>query len=161
MVWDPEWEKLYKTRDWGKYPSEELIRFIAQNFYQKAEKSKVKILELGCGPGANIWYCAREGFKVFGVDGSTSAIEKCKTRLNHEIPNWNGELIVGDIVSLPYKSNQFDAVIDNEAIAHNSYEDSKRIYSEAARVLKNGGKKVRKMIKVQFLIVFHLLFQLI
>ena len=140
MAWDSEWEKLYKNRDWGKYPSEELIRFIAKNYYQNADKSKVKILELGCGIGANIWYCAREGFKVYGVDGSTSAIEKCKARLNLEIPGWNGEVLVGDIVSLPYENNKFDAVIDNEAIAHNSFEDSKKIYAEAARVLKKGGK---------------------
>ena len=140
MAWDSEWEKLYKNRDWGKYPSEELIRFIANNYYHKADKRNIKILEIGCGIGANIWYCAREGFQVFGVDGSPSAIKKCKARLDVEIPGWNGELLVGDIVSLPYENNKFDAVIDNEAIAHNSFEDSKEIYAEAARVLKIGGR---------------------
>ena len=140
MVWDPTWEELFRNRGWGKYPSEELIRFVAQNYYQVPDRSRVKILELGCGPGANLWYLAREGFVVYGVDGSSTAIKKCKKRLDSEVPDWIGELLVDDIVSLPYESNFFDVVIDLEAIAHNSLEDSKKIYSEASRVLKSEGK---------------------
>ena len=34
----------------------------------------------------------------------------------------------------------FDGAIDNEAITHNSYDDSKTIYFEIARVLKSHGK---------------------
>mgnify|MGYP001181286392 CR=1 FL=1 len=140
MVWDPIWEKLFSSRDWGKYPSEELIRFMAQNYYQITYRNQIKILELGCGPGANLWYLAREGFMVYGMDGSSTAIEKCRKRLDSEVPGWIGDLYVGDIISLPYDNNFFDAVIDLEAITHNSFEDSKRIYSEAARVLKSKGK---------------------
>ena len=47
---------------------------------------------------------------------------------------------MGDIVSLPYEDSTFDAVIDIEAIYANNYEDSKKIYNEINRVLKNGGK---------------------
>jgi len=100
----------------------------------------VRILEVGCGPGANLWYIAREGFSVYGIDGSTAAIENAKRRLDKELPGWQGELRVGDIIKLPFAADYFDAVIDNEAIYCNSFEDAKQIYSEMARVTKPGGK---------------------
>jgi len=140
MSWDQTWEYIFKTQDWGKYPSEDLIRFVARNFYESPSRKEINILEVGCGTGANLWFIAREGFSVYGIDGSETAIEKAKARLNDEVKGWNGELIVGDIISLPYENSIFDAVIDNEAIYANSYENSVKIYNEIHRVLKQNGK---------------------
>jgi len=33
MGWDKVWERTFKSQEWGKYPNEELFRFIARNFY--------------------------------------------------------------------------------------------------------------------------------
>jgi len=140
MVWDNSWESLFKKRDWGVYPNEELIKFIAKHYYKVSNRYKIKILELGCGPGANIWYLAREKFNVHGIDGSKTAINKCIKRLNKEIVNWKGKIQIGDIIKLPYSDNYFDAVVDLEAVTHNSFEDSIKIYNESYRVLKNNGK---------------------
>ena len=63
-----EWEEIFKTQGWGKYPPEELIRFIARKYSHEPNRKSIKILEIGCGPGANIWYLAREGFTVYGID---------------------------------------------------------------------------------------------
>lgn len=140
MSWDPVWEEVFITQSWGKYPGEDLIRFIARNFYKSPDRREIKILEVGCGPGANLWYMAREGFSVYGVDGSETAIAQAKERLDREAPNWQGELLVGDISRLPYSDSFFDAAVDNEAICCNSYENSKIIYKELARVMKKNGK---------------------
>ena len=83
---------------------------------------------------------AREGFTVYGIDGSRTAIDQAKARLDKECPGWTGELLVGDIKKLPFDNEYFDGIVDNEAAAHNSYKDSKIIYSELARVSKKGGK---------------------
>ncbi len=72
--WDPVWEDIYASREWGKYPPEELIRFIARTFYAVPDRKAIRILDLGCGSGAATWYVAREGFSAFGIDGSPSAI---------------------------------------------------------------------------------------
>lgn len=133
------WDNVFSTQEWGKYPGESLIRFIARRFYQVPDRSAIKILEVGCGPGANVWYLAREGFRVYGMDFSAVAIERAKQRLGQECPGWKGELIEGDISSLPFNDDYFDAVIDIEAVYCNSYEKSKRIYAEVARVLKKHG----------------------
>jgi SAM-dependent methyltransferase len=140
--WDKVWEDIYTNQDWGKYPPEELIRFIARNFYAKPVRSDVKILDLGCGTGAATWYVAREGFTAFGIDGSASGIEKAKKRFAEE--GLKGAFTVGDFISLPYPDGAedagFDAVIDICAVQHNSAENAEKIVAEALRVLTPGGK---------------------
>lgn len=144
MAWDSVWESIFQQQEWGKYPNEELVRFIARNFYNVPDRRDVKILEVGCGTGANLWFVAREGFSVYGVDGSETAISRAVSRLDKEVDSWNGQLWVGDIVDLPFPDESFDAVIDCEAICCNSFEDSKRIYTEMSRVLKPNGKLFSK-----------------
>ena len=61
MNCDPLWETIFSTRAWGRYPSEDLIRFCAQRFYGLQPRSDVRLLEVGFGTGANLWYFAREG----------------------------------------------------------------------------------------------------
>jgi len=141
-MWDPVWEDVFRKQAWGKYPGEELIRFVARNFYGAADRATVRLLEVGCGPGANIWYLAREGFSFAGIDGSAAAIAQAGQRLDVECPAWRlcGELHVGDISRLPFADDTFDAVIDNEAVYCNPWDVSLQIYGEMARVTKPGGK---------------------
>lgn len=140
MAWDKVWESIFSQKEWGKYPAEELIRFIARNFYAKNRQS-IKILELGCGPGGNLWYMAREGFQVFGLDGSKTAVDSAIKRLNTEVPDWSGNIQIVDFSKkIPFGDEEFDAVIDNEAVCCNDYQSALDIYSEVSRVLKLGGK---------------------
>ena len=140
MAWNDTWEKVFSTRPWGKYPPESLIRFVAKNFYSAPDRKKIKILEIGSGTGANLWYCAREGFSVFGVEGSKTAAQISRQRLDSECPGWSGDVVVGDIVKLAFANETFDAVIDVGALCCNSFEDTKRILSDAHRVLKQNGR---------------------
>ena len=139
--WDPVWEQVFKSREWGKYPPEDLIRFVARNFYAARDRSQVKLLELGCGTGANIWYMAREGFDVYGVDGSSTAITRAKQRLDAERLSVN--LKVGDITNLEQlfpSAGQFDAIIDVCCLQCNRVSDVKRILSNVLSRLRPGGK---------------------
>ena len=135
--WDSIWEKVFVQNPWGKYPGESLIRFVAKNFY-KLNRPQIKILEVGCGPGANIWYLAKDDFDAYGIDGSETAINQAKYRLNEE--KLKANLTVGDIIKLPYEDNFFDAVIDIECVYCNNLENSLIIFSEINRVLKPSGK---------------------
>ena len=136
-MWDKGWDQIFKNNEWSKYPSEELIRFIARNYYHLQNRQEINILEIGCGTGANIWYLASEGFTVSGIDGSSIALERAKKRLLME--NLEAELVIGDVIDLPFEKNTFDCVIDNECLYANSYEDSIRIIAEVKRVIKPGG----------------------
>ncbi len=145
--WNPVWEHIYASREWGKYPPEELIRFIARSFYQSPDRGSIKILDLGCGSGASTWYIAREGFSAYGIDGSPSAIVRAQDRFKKE--RLSGSFTIGDIVALPYPPDFFDAVIDICAIQHNSPEQIRRIVDEAFRVLKQGGKLFSMLVSHQ------------
>jgi ubiquinone/menaquinone biosynthesis C-methylase UbiE len=134
--WDPIWEKIFSENPWGKYPSESLIQFIARNFY-KLKRSDINILEVGCGPGSNIWYLSREKFNAFGIDGSETAILQAEERLKSE--NLSANFKVGDIVNLPYNDSVFDAVLDVECLYANDIKNSNKILKEISRVLKNEG----------------------
>lgn len=136
---DPVWEQLFSAQEWGKYPPEHVVRFVARNFYGAAKREEVKLLEVGCGPGANVWYAASEGFDVCGIDGSPSAIRKARERLqNIEL---KATLKVGDFCNkLPWPDESFDAVIENLSLYTNRRARIKQAVSEIRRVLKPKGK---------------------
>ena len=75
MALDLRWEDIFRTRAWGKYPPEEFIRFMAANFYRHPARHEVKVFEAGFGTGANLWYAAREGFTVFGLEGAQAGCD--------------------------------------------------------------------------------------
>jgi SAM-dependent methyltransferase len=145
MTWDPVWEQVFSSRDWGRYPGEDLIRFVARNFFAVSNRAATRMLEVGSGPGANLWFLAREGFAVYGMDGSATAAAIARRRLDSECPGWSersggGEVLTGDILQLPWPDSLFDAAIDAEAVYCNDFEDSRRIYGEMHRTTRPGGK---------------------
>ena len=139
---DSYWENLFSSRGWGAYPPEELIRFIARKFGHVINKADINVLEVGCGPGPNIWYLKREGYSVSGIDGSSTAIRQAKQRLVSEClcsDIDDTDLQVGNFSSLPWPDNTFDAVVDIEAIYANPIATVKSTIAEIKRTLKPGG----------------------
>ena len=145
MSWDPAWEDVFSTRDWGRYPPEELIRFVARHFFKATDRTRIKILEIGCGAGANIWFLAREGFQTFGIDGSPTAVAKANKYLKGE--NLPARLLVGDAARLGalYLPGSFDAVIDVCCLQHNRAEEVRAILNQARIALKPGGRMFSMM----------------
>jgi SAM-dependent methyltransferase len=135
-TWDPVWEEIFKQREWGKYPPEHLVRFVALNFGRAADRGSVRLLEIGCGPGANVWFMAREGFAVSGIDGSPTAIQKASQRLASE--GLSADLRVGDFAELPWPNSSFDGVVENVSLGANPWSNIRRALHEVHRVLKPG-----------------------
>ena len=140
MSWNPAWERVFASQEWGRYPPEELIRFVARRFYGAEDRGAVKILELGCGPGANLWYLAREGFAAYGLDGSPTAIRRAGERLAAE--GLRAELHVGDVTRLSdyYPPASFDAVVDVACLECNRVDAVAGALDEVIGVLRPGGQ---------------------
>jgi SAM-dependent methyltransferase len=138
MSWDPVWERIHASREWGKYPTEELIRFVARNYYDQQPRGSVRFLDLGCGNGSATWYLCREGFSVTAFDGSETAIKKLRDRLAEE--HLTADYGVGDAGNLPYPDGSFDCLVDLLCLMCNDIAGSDRILKQAYRVLKPGGK---------------------
>ena len=134
--WDPMWEQIFSTREWGKYPPEHVVRFVASNFYRIPDRKQVRLLEIGCGPGANVWFMAREGFSVSGIDGSPTAIQQASERLSRE--GLTADLRVGDFTKLPWPDSIFDGVVENVSLCCNRWSTVQRVLREICRVLKAG-----------------------
>ncbi|MGB1041539.1 MAG: SAM-dependent methyltransferase, partial [Flavobacteriales bacterium] len=124
------WEDIFQRKEWGKYPSIPLIKFVARNFYSSPDRSEVKLLEIGSGPGANLWYMAREGFTVYGIEGSQTACNNATKRLNNEgLGDRIGKIIAGDYHEKlnDFEDGYFDAIIDVESLYCNVWDKSKEI----------------------------------
>ncbi len=149
MSFDKSWEedKYLKIKQTGSYPYEKanrypydlLVSIVARKFFKipKGKRIEIKALDLGCGTGNNAKFLAENGFDIYGIDCSKSAVEICQeTFLNN---NLKGSFVTGDFLNLPYENNFFDLAIDRESLCANKFDDIKKIVQEVYSKLKNGG----------------------
>lgn len=139
MSFQSLWEELRRQGvQTARFPYEKIISFVLRYYPRDRSKEDVCILEVGCGAGNNLWALAMEGFKVFGIDGSETAISMAKTTFSKL--GLQGELSVGDFTErLPYEDEKFDLVFDRGSITCVEYEEARRTIREVHRVLKKGG----------------------
>ena len=98
------------------------------------------VLDLGSGAGLDCFFAAKkvgETGKVIGVDMTPEMIERARgsaKRMNIQ----NVEFRQGYIEEMPVESNSVDVIISNCVI--NLSPDKSKVFSEAFRVLRSGGK---------------------
>ena len=135
---DPIWEEKYASGHSQKYPWDMVVTFVYRNRPQHKPPQETHILEVGCGTASNLWFAAREGFKVAGIDASVSAIAEARRRFQKD--GLQGQLEVGDFTSLPFNNDTFDLVIDRASLTCCGFSSAKKSVSEIRRVLKTGGR---------------------
>lgn len=142
--WNPIWENIFREREWTKYPDIFLVRFMARNYYNRDRKN-IKVLEIGSGTGAGIWYLAREGFDTYGIEGSVTGVQKTLERLKRN--KLKATVEVGDFIKIDYPNEFFDVVVDNASLQHNSWEAINLTLKEVKRVLKVGGRFIGRLVR--------------
>lgn len=138
---DKNWESsVYsKGRQFNSYPYDILVSIVARKFFHVPfdKRKKIRVLDLGCGAGNNAKFLAENGFSVFGIDGSKTALSFCKSVFKKN--KLKGIFELGDFLRLPYKDNFFDLIIDRESLYANKSGDIEKIISQIFRKLKPGG----------------------
>ena len=97
------------------------------------QKEKLKILEIGCGPGAlaealHRWYPNAD---IKGIDRDTKFIEFAGKNVE------GVSFMEGDATNLPFDDDTFDITISNTVQEHI---EPSAFWGEQKRVLKSGGK---------------------
>jgi len=103
-------------------------------------KEGEEVLDLGSGAGFDCFLAADkvgESGRVIGVDMTAEMIEKARENARKGDYR-NVEFRLGEIENLPMADNSVDVVISNCVI--NLSPDKKRVYEEAFRILKPGGR---------------------
>jgi arsenite methyltransferase len=98
------------------------------------------VLDLGSGAGLDCFLAANivgEKGKVIGVDMTPEMLEKARENAR-EAHYANVEFRLGEIENLPVADSSVDVVISNCVI--NLSPDKERVFAEAFRVLKPGGR---------------------
>ena len=137
-TFDPVWEEKYAGGHAQRYPWDLVVSFVYRHRPAGRKNGDIRILEVGCGTGANLWFAAREGFSVSGIDASQSAIRYARQRFQGE--GLEGDLRVGDFTRMPFASGTFDLVIDRAAITCCGFSAGKKAVEEVRRVLADEGK---------------------
>lgn len=104
--------------------------------------SKLTLLDAGCGPGMHLQFFRQAGVgHLIGVDASLTGIQKARAKLP------GVTLLVGDMRRLPLADNIADAVLISFAVHHLPHAseeelrvETAKLFAEACRVLKPGGK---------------------
>ena len=98
------------------------------------------VLDLGSGAGFDSFLAANkvgQSGKIIGVDMTPEMIDKARANAQ-EGGYKNVEFRLGEIENIPAADNSVDIIISNCVI--NLSPDKKRVFSEAFRVLKPGGR---------------------
>ncbi|MBN2294039.1 MAG: class I SAM-dependent methyltransferase [Pirellulales bacterium] len=103
-----DWDRLYRE---GRPPWEtgqtsgELIKLLEEGVIPVG-----RVLELGCGTGANAVCLARKGFEVTAIDSSPTALERARRR--GRLENVPVHFILEDVFEFAKKSEPFDLIFD-------------------------------------------------
>ena len=108
-------------------------------YYLLGDVTGLRILDFGCGSGANTALLAGRGACVAGVDISADLIQLARRRLEVSGRPRGAAFVVGSAHDLPFPDGSFDIVF-GIAILHHL--DLELVSREVHRVLKPGGRAI-------------------
>ena len=102
-------------------------------------KSNAKVLDIGCGGGANIanWLAKCTNGHVTGIDYSKVSVEESKKLNAIAIKQGKCDIVYGDVSSMPFDEESFDCVSAFETVYF--WTDLEKSFAEVNRVMKSGG----------------------
>lgn len=131
------WSDIYRLGDhrvWDHAsPSVELIGYILG----ARLAPHTRVLDLGCGTGADAIFLAKQNFEAHGVDFSEEALRLAKQRASEHnvVVDWRE----CSALKTPFDSGYFDLITDRGCYHHIDGPRRHQYANEIARILRPGG----------------------
>ena len=130
MGFSQEWEQRYADNTHlSIWPWSDIVSLVHRHC------KRGRVLELGCGAGANIPLFRALGMDYYAIDGSPTIIAQLKQRY----PEIADQIRLGDFTAEQPFEEAFDLVIDRAALTHNNTTSIKNALQSALTSLKPGG----------------------
>ncbi|KZN39509.1 hypothetical protein N480_01350 [Pseudoalteromonas luteoviolacea S2607] len=136
MAFCENWDKLYRNNQhMSVWPWSDVVSVSLRHTELKNASDDFRVLEVGCGAGANFPFFLTYTNNVYGIDGSDFIIGQLQQRF----PSISENLFCGDFTQ-PWPFNKtFDLIVDRGASVHNPPSSIKRYLKTALEQLKSGG----------------------
>ncbi|PIR80349.1 MAG: hypothetical protein COU25_00415 [Candidatus Levybacteria bacterium CG10_big_fil_rev_8_21_14_0_10_35_13] len=115
----------------------DLIKYIEVN-------SSTKVLDIGCGRGEMVFYCASRGATAIGIDYAEAAIKLANNTRSKQpkIIQDRAKFIKMDAKILKFDKSSFDLIIMTGVVEHLYPEELDVVFHQIRRVLKPAGKLI-------------------
>lgn len=130
-IWEEYYKENLKTLMWNniEFPDSFIV-----DFARNRQQNKERVLDIGCGTGKNSKFLEEQGYEVYGVDVSSTAIKN----LNKEIKN-KKRFIVKDILDSLIFDSKFDFLLDVGCFHMIRKKDWKRYLENVRKLIKKKG----------------------
>jgi len=118
----------------GVWPWSDLVSHVMR--YGRPDRPGYRVLELGCGAGANIPFFTAMGMEYHAIEGS----EEIVGRLWRRFPELKSGIVVGDFTKEITAPGHFDLVVDRASLTHNTTAAIKDAIALLKARLKPGSK---------------------
>lgn len=130
------WDNIYQRNEqYAVWPWSDLVGTVMRN--AKPNTSDFKVLELGCGTGANIPFFLALGVDYYSVEASKVVV----SRLQNKFPQLDNKILVGDFTEkLP--NGMFDLIFDRGSLVCNKTDAIRNCLQNCYDHLKPNGKYI-------------------
>lgn len=134
MGFSAEWDERYRENTHlSIWPWSDMVSYVMR--YARPSGIEYRVLELGCGAGANIPFFKQLGVQYYAIEGSPTIVG----RLLDRFPDLENQIVVGDFTrNVPFLE-EFDLVVDRASLTHNATNDIKKCLAIVYDKLKPGG----------------------
>jgi SAM-dependent methyltransferase len=131
----PAWDELYRaSKHLSTWPWSDVVSYVHR--YAGPADGYRRVLECGCGAGANIPFFSKLGVDYFGIDGSPHVV----ARLHEAFPDLKDQIVVGDFTeAIPFAA-PFDFIVDRGSLTHNATAGIRQALALIFDRLRPGGK---------------------
>jgi len=137
MTFSIAWDRLYAAnRHMSIWPWSDLVTYVVR--YASPTEGFRRVLELGCGAGANIPFFIKLDVDYCGIDGSPTIVAS----LHCSFPELREKIVVGDFTkSIPF-DGPFDYVVDRGSLTCNTTASIRHALRMTFDLLRQDGKLI-------------------